>query len=416
MLPLGGPPLGRPPGGDHELAADDPPRRRRLGELVEQPLALLGAQHRSVRVVDLGVVGAVGEGVLGRDLTVAVLALVEQHHVHHRADRQRAVDAVGAVDAAHGQLLEEGGYRAGAHGVLGVAHPVVVVEDRRHRVVGVHGLQGEVGPDVVVATAEVVEGHGLGTGGQVATRDGPVVGPLGVVDVVTQAEHEVEVGLGVEGEVGQVAVGREVAVHVALAREGGEAHPFDLAIGEGLGATDRALMASCGEPVVVGRARLEPVDVEVDGVVPIGGGDGGRPRHHGRRGELGLAGHLDTDGHPVAVVEVGIDPGPEDHPVEGRVAGGDAVGEDEVGDVGVAGGGRAGARGRGDPAPAGGALARLAPHGRERAGQTRAAEGDPRPGAGRHLQESSSIHAPPPVRAPRWSWSAAREGGRPGHR
>ena len=215
-------------------------------------------------------VGARGEELVAARLVVAVGALVEQEQLRVGADPLGAVDAVGVAGHAQARhVLEEGLEAARAaleerHArVLGgrarlVARPVVldlvVVPDREQRVGGAERAQVGVGvvERVLVAVLRQRLDLGVAVGAGLVLAHRLVVVVL-LVDVVAEADHEVQVVL-----VRQRGVGGVVAGLVVLAGEEGD--PGGLArVGRPRGgeAPDGAVDRAGDEAVVVALARLE---------------------------------------------------------------------------------------------------------------------------------------------------------------
>ena len=152
-----------------------------------------------------------------------------------------------------------------------------------------HRLQVRIAAVQLVLAPERGAIDRLGRGVEPAL-DRDVVGVRVVVDVVAQADHQVQVPL-----LRQVPVARVPAVRPALAREEGEAGRLDrcVRIRRGPGAPDRARPLPGPEPVEVPGARLEAGRIDVDAVV-VGRSRLG-PLRGDHLGEVGGARHLGDD-------------------------------------------------------------------------------------------------------------------------
>ncbi len=320
-------------GGVQHGVAPDLPDGVVVRHAVEEPLALVGAEHGPVGVVDLagrrrrGV--ALAEGVLRRGRPVE--PLVGQQDLGEVAELEAAVDGeavvepvgLGVVVDADREVLDE---RFDALDVQ-LPHPLGVVAVRVRRRVRVAAL---VVPPAVVHDLVVVPRHQEGVARQgvleelVAPVD-PVEVPEvseGVGDVVARGELDVAAGPGAAPAVlvdevaeveevvgvlpGDVAEGAEVAVEVVVAGGTGERQPVGVGVrvGERPEAADPGGVAVVDEPVeveavggefagqidaqrvVVGRREFAGRDAEVAGVRPREVGVGVRRRAVGRRRDL----------------------------------------------------------------------------------------------------------------------------------
>jgi len=154
-------------------------------------------------------------------------------------------------------LQEAGGIARRVGAIVGVVvGNFVVVPDRQPRRGGVGGLQVAIELVQRVAVAEFRQRR----------RDADFVpahesrSPGLLVDVVAEMDDEIEVARR------HVAIGREIALLVLLARGEGEAQPLRGAGGggRGAGAAGRTLGGAGTEPVPVGTPRLEAAHVRMN--------------------------------------------------------------------------------------------------------------------------------------------------------
>ena len=201
----------------------------------------------------------------------------------------------------------------------GVVRGVVVVPDEDHRVAEVQRRQVGVEAGVGVAAAIVVEGHRH-------PRRVDLVGPLGLlVEVVAEVDHQVDLVLG-DGPVG----GQRTHRPVGAAHER-EARPTRSTRG-GFGCARSERQHPVGlEPVVVGRRRSQPADLDRDAPVTVDRDVGALPPRdhlghqiqrrsaHGDGGAAAIA--------PAHPADRRIDPGPQQDGVDEGIEAGDAMGE-----------------------------------------------------------------------------------------
>ena len=188
---------------EHRGAGHERPCARRLAQRLLDPAALVGAERAAP---------------LGRYVAaVAVRPGLEEHEPHQVADRERPRErlAPAGPDRARRPVLPRPQravhpLRPGAVGllavVLGAAGPgvvgeLVVVQGLPDRVPGVQGEQVGVAAVLRVAGHVVVEGHALlerleRPADVLAGRLGAARDLAGLVDVVAQVQHEVQVVAG----------------------------------------------------------------------------------------------------------------------------------------------------------------------------------------------------------------------------
>ncbi len=268
-------------GGEGRLLREDVPARLRAGQVLEQPVALLGAEHgaRGVEVLD-AVAGGIALGA-GGVLIRAVLAPVQHVERGHLAPPEAAVElqvrAHRLAGARQRHVLPErpvGGraphqdLRGRAGGVLVgvvvgvVVDELVVVPGDQPRVRRVRLLERRVG--LVLAVPDPVVVQGLDRLLRLVRARARVPA---LVDVVAEEDH----GLDVLRR-GDLVVGREVALGEVLARHEGEREAGDhrVAVRPRAGAADGADPAAGPEAVVVLVLGPEALDLGAGAVRLVG--------------------------------------------------------------------------------------------------------------------------------------------------
>ncbi len=236
------------------------PRRRRCGQAIDEPVALVEAQRCAVRVEPLAVrsFGGIGLHYLG----VAVLANVEHEHVEQVTPRKPTVGpGVGTVGRDDRKLLEPhlecSRQPLGGNALVDPIDELTVVEHGHRGNPGLQVLQPLVGLELGVHAAVV--GHGESAA-------------VAHIHVVTQMHPEVDVGLVGDGGVGHV---QAPVAALLTARPGKHQLVGGGARGRG-GAqpTGDGADVAGGEAVVVPTIGRQAGDCHLDGVSV----DGQRPR------------------------------------------------------------------------------------------------------------------------------------------
>jgi hypothetical protein len=149
---------------------------------------------------------------------------------------------------------------------------------------------------------------------------GLALGRGGLIQVIAQMQHQVQV------LVGEVLVGAVVAVLKVLAGHHGQGQPPGRRPGggQGPGPADRAELPAGPEPVPPGAGRFQPLDLDVHGVGLGGLGEDGAAAHDPP--EAWVGGDLPVDRHrpgrhpAIGQQRLGRQPGPQHHPARRRIA------------------------------------------------------------------------------------------------
>ena len=236
----------------------------------------------------------------------------------------RALADAEVVEVVGGRDL----HRARAFGRVGVVvGDLVIVPDREPRRRGMGGLQVAV---ELVERITIAELRQRRRNANLMPSHQPRSPGL-LVDVVAEVDHQVEVARG------HVAIGREVALLVLLARGEGEAQPLRRARGgrRGARATDRTLRRARPEPVPVGTPRFQAARLRMNRMGQRRDGLFGAARDDPGKGLV--LGDLPVDRdrgirHAAAFERLRREPRPKHDAVLARRARGDTEGEGIAGE------------------------------------------------------------------------------------
>jgi hypothetical protein len=317
---------------------DHGPARGRRRELAGEPGFLRRAEEAAPGREPVGAVGQ-RRGAAAREAGVvrAVLAPVGQQHVEHPAETVAAVDGgIGAARAhggGHGHVLVPGLVGRGAdreklrgvdgarrHVVGVVVGDLVVVPGHEPGKGGVRGLQMRIGlvQRIAVAERRQLRRNAAAVVPHVARAPGAFV------DVVAEVHDEVQRLRR------HVAVGREVALLVLLARREGEAQRRRGPVAfrrRGARAPGRAACAVRCEAIPIDAARPQSLHLDVHRVRQLRACRGRTLRDNAPEGLVvrDLPAHLDRRvAHAATLQRLGREPRPEHHAVGPRRARGHA--------------------------------------------------------------------------------------------
>ena len=338
-----------------DLLSEHLPGSLRLGQLLQQPVALPGAQHAAYRVVQGG------HGRHGRHRFLHAgqvdLALAPRHPGFEHVQGQQATEVEAAIALAQIARVRhanrhpfvpglQGGVAPGHEGarcgivvVRGTGFPeivgdLVVVPDGDHRHGGRHQLAVRVRAVLGIARPVVVQGRAFPAGLHHAAQGFGIGTGVAARSVLVDEIAEVQCVLGVTA--GGFTVGMEMAGRIVRAAQDSQAHIGDTCRRQGAGpARWRTLpgvivIDVVPEAVAIALAGLQPAGVDMDRMVVVRAGDGDAAGDDAP--ETGIFGHFPAQRHLIVTAGV-TGMGPENHPVGKRVAAGDAVVEAGVGDA-----------------------------------------------------------------------------------